>query len=328
MKVSELGEFGLIQRLASILGDSGGAQTLVGIGDDAAVWRSGDSVLLATTDTMVSGVHFLPEWRAWQDIGWKALASNVSDIAAMGGTPEAALVTLALPQGQAVADIDALYRGLRECAQAYNVSVLGGDVISASQLVITVAVIGRAQVDAAGDPLLLRRDAARPGEAIAVTGTLGDSAAGLALLKQGKAADAPLARAHLRPKPPLALATAAALAGVRCGIDISDGLAQDLGHICRQSGVGAELRAEAIPLSVELRQYFPLEAQAMACGGGEDYQLLLVARENVLAEVQQKTGETLTIIGRIVDDSRHAVRLFDESGGELTLPSAGWEHLR
>jgi thiamine-monophosphate kinase len=146
MKVSDIGEFGLIERLTAALGAQSADKLVVGIGDDAAVWRSGDSYVVATTDTMVEGVHFLPGVIPWTDIGWKALAVNVSDIGAMGGEPAFALVTLALPPQTNVQEMDALYAGLREFAQAYGVTIAGGDVVSAPQVSVTVALLGRAQV--------------------------------------------------------------------------------------------------------------------------------------------------------------------------------------
>ena len=129
MDVGDLGEFGLIERLRAALPAAAPGRLVVGIGDDAAVWRTGSGYTVATTDTMVAGVHFLPGAVAWHDVGWKALATNVSDIAAMGGTPTFALVTLCLPSDTAVDDIDALYAGLRECAEAYGVTIAGGDIV-------------------------------------------------------------------------------------------------------------------------------------------------------------------------------------------------------
>ena len=326
MRVSELGEFALIRRLSEILDTKPPADLIVGIGDDCAVWRAGDTFLLATTDTLVEGVHFSPDSAPWPDVGWKALAVNVSDIAAMGGEPLFALVTLALPADTPVQAVDELYAGMRECAAEYGVTVAGGDIVQAPQVAITVALIGQAQISD-DRPLLLRRDGARPGDLIAVTGTLGDSAAGLRRLREGATAGDPLVRAHLRPRPPLALAQEAARIGISCGIDVSDGLLQDIGHVCEMSKLGADVGAEALPLSAELRAAYPDQALALASGGGEDYQLVFVGPGETVEQLQHQAEVPLTVIGQITNVRGGGVRLLDASGDEISLPP-GWEHLR
>ena len=328
MNVSDLGEFGLIERLAEAVGAAPPQELIVGIGDDAAAWRVGEQVLLATTDTLVEGVHFRPEWAPWRELGWKLLAVSVSDIAAMGGEPQFALVTLALPLDTDVGAVDELYVGLQECAAEYGVTVAGGDLVRAPQAVLTVALLGRAESREGGEPLLLRRDGARAGHVIAVTGTLGDSAAGLRRLQKGAAPDDPLARAHLRPRPPLRTARRAAHLGVPCGIDVSDGLLQDLGHICRTSGLGADIRAEAVPLSPELRSAYPPEALALACAGGEDYQMLFVGPSDTVRLLAGSCDDRLVVIGEMTDGPARQPRLLDAAGGEVSLAVTGWDHLR
>jgi thiamine-monophosphate kinase len=328
VNLSDLGEFRLIERLTGMLPAEGSPNLIVGIGDDAAVWRAGSEYLIATTDTMVEGVHFVAGQAPWADVGWKALAANVSDIAAMGGTPLFALVTLALPPDMPADDVEVLYAGLAECAREYGVTVAGGDVVRAPQTSITVALIGKAERRDA-EPLLLRRDTARPGHVVAVTGTLGDSAAGLRRLREGAPADEPLARRHLWPRPPLAAAGMAAKTGVACGIDVSDGLLQDMGHICEQSGVGAIIRASDIPLSKELRAAYPDDALRLACTGGEDYELVLVADRDILDALSPMIGLVqLTVIGEIVDDPENRVRLLDDAGNEITFEGGGWDAFR
>jgi thiamine-monophosphate kinase len=328
VKVSDLGEFGLIERLTGVLPAEGSPDLIVGIGDDAAVWRAGSEYVIATTDTMVEGVHFVPGQAPWADVGWKALAANVSDIAAMGGTPLFALVTLALPPEMPVDDVEVLYAGLAECAREYGVTVAGGDVVRAPQVSITVALVGRAE-RRDDEPLLLRRDAARPGHVIAVTGTLGDPAAGLRRLQEGASADEPLARRHLWPRPPLAAGRAAASSGVACGIDVSDGLLQDVAHVCEQSGVGAIIRAADIPLSEDLLAAYPDDALRLACTGGEDYELVLIADREILDAISPMIGlAQLTVIGEIVDDPEHRVRLLDGDGKEITFEHGGWDAFR
>ncbi|MEX1194349.1 MAG: thiamine-phosphate kinase [Dehalococcoidia bacterium] len=322
MDVSELGEFALIERLTRLVGDEGSPDLIVGPGDDAAVWRVGGEYLIATTDTMVEGVHFNRECSAWPDVGWKALATNVSDIAAMGGAPLFALVTLALPEDTPAEAMDSLYAGLGECARAYVVAVAGGDVARAPQVVITIAVTGRATLDDQGQPLLLRRNTAQPGDVVAVTGTLGDSAAGLRRLQEGARQRDDLVSRHLRPTPRLALGQTAVREGVRCGIDVSDGLLQDIGHICEASEVGATLRAADIPLSAQLRAAYPDDALELACTGGEDYELVLAGPREAIERVPD-----VTIIGEILEGPPH-VHLLDENGREIKFERAGWDAFR
>jgi thiamine-monophosphate kinase len=327
VNVSELGEFGLIERLAAVIGTEAPPDLIVGIGDDAAAWRVGDQVLLSTTDTLVKGVHFLPEFAPWADVGWKALAVNVSDIAAMGGEPLFALVTLALPLEAEVSFAEELYAGLTECAQEYGVAVVGGDIIRAPQVSVTIAVIGRAQMRE-GEPLLMRRSGAKAGDVIAVTGTLGDSAAGLWRLRKGATEDDPLVRAHLRPLPRLAEGQEAARTGTVCAIDVSDGLMQDLGHICEMSRLGAEVREESLPLSDDLRAAYPEDAIALACSGGEDYELVLAGDEETVLRVGEGISANLTVVGRMVESTAHRPRLLDRAGKELAVAVHGWDHLR
>jgi len=327
VKVSELGEFGLIQRLASVLGNGAAPDLVIGIGDDCAVWRAGREYLLGTTDTLVEGVHFIPGTAPWAALGWKALAVNVSDIAAMGGEPLFALVTLALPPSIEVSHIDSLYEGLSECAVEYGVAIAGGDVVQASEVSVTVALVGRTQMRE-GAPLLMRRDAARVGDVVAVTGTLGDSAAGLRRLLQGAGAEDHLVRHHTRPRPPLALAQEAARLGVRCAIDVSDGLLQDIGHICEMAEVGADIRSADIPISDSTRAAYPDDALSLASGGGEDYQVALVGTSGLIQAMSDLRPGELSTIGRITEGPPGEARLLDRTGAEVKMPERGWDHLR
>lgn len=333
VKLSDLGEFGLIERLAQALGSRAQApnRLIAGIGDDAAVWRTDAGALLATTDTLVEGVHFLAGRTPWCDLGWKALAVNVSDIAAMGGTPELALVTLALPPETAVDQIDELYSGLGEAAEAYSVVIAGGDVVRSTSFSITVALLGRAELDASGEPLLLRRDAGQPGDIVAVTGALGGAAGGLKALQghaESQAAQG-LIRRHLRPQARLEAGRAALAAGLRCAIDISDGLLQDLGHVCQASGLRATVRRDAVPVDAALAGLFG-EEEAIACAlrGGEDYELLFTGSRERIDALARQIDVPLTVIGEMARDAERRIRLVDEAGREVTPPAAGWDHLR
>jgi thiamine-monophosphate kinase len=319
VKASDLGEFALIERLAGTLGGSQDREVVVGIGDDAAVYHVGTEYIIATTDTLVEGVHFLPDTDA-HALGWKAMAVNLSDIAAMGGWPAFALVTLALPGEVDVAAIEVLYEGIRDMATVAATPVIGGDTVRAGELSVTVTVIGQAVQDK-GQPLLLRRDAAKPGDAIAVTGTLGESAAGLRQLRDGVTESLFIDR-HLRPQPRLAEAALAVSAGIRCGIDVSDGLLADVGHICERSGVGAGIKAEVVPMSAPLRRAYG-DALHLACTGGEDYELVLVGPRKKLEAIKDEAQ--LTIIGEIVDHRDPRPRLLAADGRVINFEKRGWD---
>src|ERR1041384_6364951 len=190
MQVSDIGEFELIRLLTAEAGivypptrETAQGGMLVGLGDDAVVSERHDGAVVWTTDTMVENVHFLPGRSAWQDVGWKALAVNLSEVAAMGATPHLALVTLALPPTFEVEDAQALYQGLGEAASHYGVTLGGGDIVRSPVFSVTVALSGWASTDADGEPIVMTRNSAHNGDVVAVTGTIGDSAAGLQLIQ-------------------------------------------------------------------------------------------------------------------------------------------------
>jgi thiamine-monophosphate kinase len=336
VKVSDLGEFGLIERLEELLAAQGKAafseRLVVGIGDDAAVWRADDRAIVATTDTLVAGVHFLPARTSWRDTGWKALAVNVSDIAAMGATPEFALVTLGLPADSDAEAVDDIYRGLAEAGDEYGVVIAGGDIVRAPELFVSVALCGRAELDASGEPAVLRRSAAVAGDLVAVTGSLGGAAGGLRLLRDGDAgseAARALIERQCRPQARLAAGQAALAAGVRCAIDVSDGLLQDLQHICQMSRTGAVVWRDKLPVDHALAGLFDAdEALALAASGGEDYELLITGSREQIDAVARRIDVPLTVIGEVVIDPSCAAKLLDEHGKEIKLKISGWDHLK
>jgi thiamine-monophosphate kinase len=340
MLVSEIGEFGLIGLLSQEFGieypPRGGAAPrpglLVDLGDDAVVSARREGSLIWTTDTMVAGVHFLPSLTAWRDTGWKALAVNISDIAAMGGEPFLALVTLMLPADFEVDYLLDLYRGLRDAAEAYGVTLGGGDIVRAPVFAVTVALSGWADSPRLLETRCLTRGAARLGDVVAVSGTLGDSAAGLVLLHANSRFESEhelaLRRAHERPVPRLSLGRAALAVGVRCAIDVSDGLVQDLGHIARASNVGIRIEAARVPVSQALRDVMGARAMGLALTGGEDYELVLIAPRPVIDWLIEHSDTPLTAIGEVVHYETPRVAVVDETGTEIPLGRAGWDHLR
>jgi thiamine-monophosphate kinase len=339
MKLSGIGEFGLIDRLSRVLGPPSAPGLLLGIGDDAAAWRpTPGCVTVSTADALVEGVHFDLATTSWSDLGWKALAENVSDIAAMGCEPRYALVALALPRDTGPADVEALYGGMRECADAYGCAVVGGDVVSAPTVMISVSLIGESlPAEGEDEPPLLTRSAARPGDALAVTGPLGASAAGLQILARAtgpnnSALELAAATAHRRPTPRVAAGLALVRAGVRCAIDISDGLIADVGHICERSGVDALIDADRVPLHPAAEEVFADAALEVALTGGEDYELACAAPRAVLLkanELLRAAGEPeLTIIGEIIQQQggEPEVRVRNPAGETMQLGETGYQH--
>jgi len=333
MKVSKLGEFGLITLLAEMIRSTQdkqiapSQQLIIGIGDDAAAWQSEAQTQLATVDSFIQDVHFSLDITPWQELGWKALAVNLSDIAAMGGAPGYALVSLALPGHTEVDDVMALYRGMTELAQQAGVIIVGGDTSSAPLVAINITVFGSASNQ---NNHILTRSAAKVGDKIAVTGYLGAAAAGWEMLSKqlqlNTHASDRLKQAFLHPHPRIAEGQLLVSQGVKAAIDISDGLMADLNHICQASGVGARIEADRIPIEPAVRANFGDRALGLALSGGEDYELLFIAGAEVINKVTKATPCPITIIGDIVADNKGKVTLVDNRGNPVSIPEKGWEH--
>ena len=334
MMVRELGEFALLARLQQRLKQADAPPVVRGIGDDCAVLRPADgNDLLVTADTQEEGVHFRRDWSTPEDIGWRCLAVNVSDIAAMGGVPLGAVVALSLPETLAVAFVEALYDGMNALAEAYDCPIIGGNISkSAERLSVTITVLGTAPRDGA-----VYRASARVGDHIWVTGDLGGAKAGLEALIHpqavaGLSTDAVLSR-YRRPRPRLREALFLRQHGAHSLIDLSDGLSSDLAHVCEASGVGAQLHADRIPISDETRRAadaLGLDALTMALHGGEDFELCLTAPPDAAAPLEQGfRGQfdcPLTCIGTIQAGS--GVTLRQPDGTEESLAAGGYDHFR
>lgn len=329
MKISELGEFGLVEIIADVLGagaPGGQGDVLLDIGDDTAAWRTGEGVHLATTDTMVEDVHFRLETTSYRDLGWKALAINLSDIAAMGGAPKYALVSLALDPNTDVGAVFDLYHGMKEIGDKFGCRVVGGDTVGGPCMMINVTVTG----EAPGPGHFMRRDAAQAGDLIAVTGCLGSSGAGFRALNDGVDLPTPakerLKDAHNRPVPRVREGQTLLKAGVKTAMDLSDGLMSDLPKICAMSGLAARVSVGDVPISSDVKEIFGPEATALALTAGEDYELLVAGAREALDEASRRMSTALTVIGEMVEGEAGAVILEDESGMSIAAPKSGWEH--
>jgi thiamine-monophosphate kinase len=332
--IAEFGEFGLIARITAGLPQS--ADVIVGVGDDAAVLDiGGDELVVATCDAQVEDTHFRLRHTNPHDVGRRALAVNLSDIAAMGGRPRFALISLLMPPTLEVAILDGIYDGLRVEAAQFDVALVGGNIArNAERLIIDITLLGTGMRNR-----LLRRDSAQRGEVVMVTGILGSAAAGLLVLEDEQLAAkvssenlAGVLAAQRTPTPRVAAGQWLAQHGITTGIDVSDGLAADIAHICEASGVGVHIEAESLPIQPEVVTLAALagrEPQDLALFGGEDYELVFTApadRADVLAhKLFVATGVNATAIGTICEGS--AMTLFRQ-GKPSPLHPTGWDHLR
>ncbi len=329
------GEFDLIARLQKLLSDersaASGQGPLIGIGDDCAVVVRDGTVGLLTSDAMVDGVHFRSDQIDWSDLGWKAIVSNQSDIAAMGGTPEHALVTLGVTGDVSTSQIEAIYRGMAAATNEFGGEIVGGDTVRSAVLFISVALSGSAGIRDSGEPALLRRDAAKEGDLVAVAGPVGGSSGGLRALSEGRdSRDAKyLKNMHFRPRPRVEAGRALVNGGFGCGIDVSDGLMADLAHICESSGVGAEIATHKVPVPDELKREYPEDWLDLALGGGEDYELIVVGPGPVFQELDEALARRLHIVGRITErrpESQQPVTGRAADGSAIAVAKYGWDH--
>ncbi len=332
MKLGDLGEFGLIDRIAALFPqDCPGC--LDGIGDDCAVleMNDGQTGLLVTTDLLIEPIHFIRDKIPPGLLGRKALAVNLSDIAAMGGSPWGFFLSMAVPPSIDLDYIDAFMMGIHERAIEFNTALLGGDTTrSAERFAINITVLGTAHLTR-----IKRRRGARPGDVIQVSGPIGSSSAGLRMLLKNNNPGVfePLLKAHFDPFPRIVTGQAvAAMDRVTAMIDVSDGLLQDLGHICSRSGVGADIDFDAIPrdsLIDSCARRCEESVVSWVLSGGEDYELLWTVHADEAAralDVARSAGaDRATSIGTITAQS--GIRVFRD-GNPLDTRRMGWDHFR
>ncbi len=316
MKIRDIGgEFSLIRRLTRRYDDP---RIVRGIGDDCAVLEyTGDRYLLVTTDMMVENSHFTTSWYTPFQVGRKLMEVNVSDIVAMGGTPTYAFISVALPGETEVEFMDELYRGIYESADRHGVALIGGDTTHGAQMALNIALLGEVEKG-----LLCRRSDAVPGELICVTGTLGKSAAGLNLLLKGKEGDL---SGYLEPTCRTAAEGKRIARYAGAMIDVSDGLASEVGHICEESGTGAAIEHEKIPLSPATREAasaLSMDPREFALHGGEDFELVFTLSEEELPSLRREFPD-FTAVGRILPRAEGISLLVN---GKKTALRGGYDH--
>lgn len=331
MKLSDLGEFGLIERIKNIVGPPG-ESVLKGIGDDCAVMESpGSEVMLLATDVLVEGVHFTKGFISPENLGRKALAVNISDIAAMGGKPLYALLSLGAPKSIEIEYLDRLVSGMSSLANEYKIDLIGGDTsLSPESLIINVFMVGESSKDR-----IMYRSGAAAEQVIFVTGEVGSSAAGLDILKRALSIKkyGSLTGAHVSPRPHLKEGEILSSSGFATSlIDISDGVIADLGHICKESKVGALIRESDLPISEECIQYCRingLDATDFALYGGEDYVLMGTVPEHLyykLRDSMNSGGCSLYPIGRTKEET--GIRLQNGDGVIKEIKPDGYDHFK
>lgn len=308
-----MNEFDAIRKFSALLPPAP-PEVRVPVGDDCAVVRLGGKEWVAASDMVVFGHHF-KEWASPEDVGYKAVAINVSDVAAMGGVPRFILVSGGTRDAETALRC---MKGVMQACEGFGVYPLGGDTTRADSLTVDVSILG----ELTNAPVL--RSGARVGDLLAVTGELGASSAGLLSLESGNTGRKRLVGKHLRPRPRIDAGREAGAAGAHAMIDISDGLASDVGHICEQSGVGCRIDLGSLPIAEDTRELLVSmgrDPEIVAATGGEDYELLMAASEETLTTLGERLDVPLTIIGEVVEEGVEFVR----EGGPVERLS-GWDH--
>ncbi|MBM4340581.1 MAG: thiamine-phosphate kinase [Deltaproteobacteria bacterium] len=328
--LQDIGEFGLIAKIRNWMATSR-PEVVRSIGDDVAVIDMGQKALLLTTDILIEDIHFERSWTDPYRLGRKSLAVNISDIAAMGGTPKYFLISIGLPKRLPLSFTSLFYRGLKDEARRFQVDLIGGDTSLSPKIIINICLIGEGKK---GN--ILFRNGAKVGDDLYASGTLGDAALGLKILQDKGLRKKPkgLVNKHLSPTPRVELGQALAKKHIASAmIDISDGLLNDTNHILEESKVGAQLWEDRIPLSTLYRRWAQTYSKApyqIALSGGEDYELLFTASPQKRAKVSslaRSLNIPLTRVGEILPE-KEGVHLIRKGGKEVKLPRLGFDHFR
>lgn len=326
MKINQIGEFGLIDLIRKKI-FSKDQQVIVNIGDDAAVIKSSpDRLLIFTTDTMVEKVHFDLSYFTFEEIGWKAMVANLSDVAAMGGLPTYALVTVGLPRSMQAGDVLSIYKGASRIAKRHNCKIIGGDTtLVPRDIFISIALLGEVEKGS-----LVTRGGAKKGDIICVTGKLGEAQAGLEYLKKHGRRNPVLVRKHLKPEPRIGQARILVRnLKVNSMIDISDGLSSELLHLTQESKLGAVIYEQNVPISPKCTKLASLLNRVplnWALSSGEEYELLFTVDKRDQAKIAKVKSEVdVSVIGEMVAE-RGGVRLVRRSGRIRDLKRSGFVH--
>ncbi|MGQ9645832.1 MAG: thiamine-phosphate kinase [Thermodesulfobacteriota bacterium] len=326
----DIGEFGLIHRIRKWFSASNPA-LIKGIGDDVAVIEAGKKVWLVTTDLLIEDIHFRLTWIDPFHLGRKSLLVNLSDIAAMGGTPKYFLISLGVPKDLSLSFLSSFYRGLRDGAKRFGVDLIGGDTSVSQKIIINICLLGEGKRGR-----LLFRSGAKVGDDLFVSGTLGDAALGLKLLQRNGLREKPkrLIQRHHSPSPRIQLGQALARhRGATAMIDVSDGLLIDARHLLEESGVGAQIWEDRIPLSNLYQKWIHLFSKSpsqFALSGGEDYELLFTVRPEMrekVSDLARSSKIPITHIGKIVPKSE-GLHVIGRDGQEYSPTRLGYEHFK
>lgn len=337
-ELSTLGEFGLINRIAQNINKKYNPETVWGIGDDAAVIDVGDRYMLLSTDMLLEGIHFDLSYTPLRHLGYKAVAVNISDIAAMNGIPKQITVSIAMSNRFSVEAVDELYAGIRMACESYNVDLVGGDTTaSRSGLVISITATGFVEKDK-----VVYRNGAKPNDILCVTGDIGAAYLGLQVLEREKQvymADPQmqpeleekqyLVERLLKPEARTDVIYELRELGVHptSMIDISDGLASEIMHICKQSGVGVNIYEDKLPvedLTFLTASELNLSPITAAMNGGEDYELLFTIKQSDFDKI--KNSAYITPIGFMTESKNYELIL--KSGTRAEIQAQGWVHLK
>ena len=329
MLINDIGEFELIEVLSNILTSAHTQSAEFNIsslkvpnGDDAAAWITNGKTELFTMDTCVENVHFNTKFSSWHDIGWKALASNISDILAMGGIPAYGLVTIGAPTTTKIEDLKSLYQGFANISEQYDMIIVGGDLVKSETMFISVSLIG------VTDNEPITRSGATSGDLVILTDTVGSSRGGLLLLSNESVTESEtqtlLLSKHRKPVPSIPESILLSNLPATSSMDLSDGLVSDLEKLCKKSNCGAIINASKVPVDQELIDCFPDQYINIALAGGEDYVLLATIRPTDLQKLQTQT-EKCFVIGEIT--SGPDIKILTDSGVELDKSKfQGWDH--